>query len=285
MALRLTARVSVVAVLAAVPASAQAATIVPSAVGAGAVISPGATRNVALTCPANAVALNATVTRGAAGVTVLRSAPGEGAGQWRFRLTATRRQAVDVVVRCVRLELSPGLSHVRLAVQTRRRPGIAIAAGGSASAHLRCGPSWLATGYGVSARTAAVRIASAVPVRHGWNFRLENTGSRATVAGVAVRCLKKAVTANGGAARLDFRVARPVFTEAPKRGTNLFSRRCGASQFSLATGSVVDPRDDIQLVGSTPEGARGGRWGFRGARTGDRVRTSLVCLSRRGSFH
>lgn len=258
----------------------------PSSVTARAVIAAGATRSVSLSCPATAVALNAAVTRAAAGVTVLRSEPGDGTGQWRFRLTATRRRAVGMVLRCVRLQLPPGLSKVRLDVQTRRRPGIAIAAGSSAAAHLRCGPSWLATGYGVSARAASVRLASAVPVRHGWDFRLENTGSRATVAGVAVRCLRRTVTANrsGTAVRLGFRVARPVFAEAPERGTSSFVRRCGASQFSVATGSVVDPLDSIQLVGSRPAGPRGGSWTFRGARTGDRVRTSLVCLSRRGSF-
>jgi len=39
-----------------------------------------------------------------------------------------------------------------------------------------------------------------------------------------------------------------------------------------------------KLAGSAPAGPRAGRWTFRSASAGDRVETSLVCLSRRGRF-
>jgi hypothetical protein len=250
MPLRLAVRFSVFAALLTLPAAAQAADVVrPSSVTARQVVPEGGASTVRLHCPPRAVALNAAVTRKGAGVEVRRSVPGADAGDWRFRLAdlpGAGSRRVSTVLRCVRLALPSGVSGTRLDVKTRRRPGFAIPAGGTTAVRLRCGRAWVATGYGLEAGSD-VRLASVVPVPHGWNFRVENTGNAPTTAGVSVRCLRHTVTARGGGAVLRFRASRPAFRHTiTQNGTVTVLYRCGAGRFSLAAGGSVDPLRPIE---------------------------------------
>lgn len=290
MPFRLAAQVSVLAALATVPAGAQAANVVrTTSITASTVVSAGGASTGKLECPSPWVALNGAVTRMGTGITLRRSRPGTEAGDWGFRFVAdgSARRRVSTMLRCVRLELPEGVSGTRLAVMTRRRPGVSIPAGGTAAVRLRCGPAWVATGHGFSERRGTVRLASVVPSEHGWDFVLENTGSTGALADVSARCLRQTVsaTSGGGATELRFRVARlfRLNTLGTDR-TPTFSHRCGGNQFSLATGSVVDPLATIELAASGPLRAGWGRWNFRQASGGDSVRTFLVCLARGTGF-
>ena len=277
--------------MAVLPASAQAAGAVrPSSVSAHTVVPAGGTRTVTLTCPRLAVALNAAVTRRGAGVTVQRSRPGWHAGDWRFRLVAARgagARGATMVLRCVRLQLADGLSGARLVVNTAHQR-VSVPARGTAPAEVRCLPGWVGTGYALAGgRRGLIRLATVEPTAHGWTFLLENTGASRANATVHGRCLKRVVTArgDGGTVRLRFGVARRASRNAVGPGdARTVVHRCRQSEFSLATGSIVDALDSIELAGSGPAGPRAGRWTFRNASAGDRVDTQLVCLSRRGGF-
>jgi hypothetical protein len=286
MLLRLGASISVVAALIALPAGASAASAVrPTSVSGTETLTAG-THTLSLQCPAPSVALNAAVIRKSPGVTVRRSIPGSGAGNWRFRVeVANAGSRVRSVLRCVRLELPAGVSGARLDVKTSRQPGVGIPAGEATEVAVRCGSAWVATGYGLDAGPSGnVRLASIVPVRHGWNFVLENVGASDTTAGVKARCLRRTVR-TAGTAELRFDITRPSRgTILGVNGTPTLSQACGGGRFSLATGSIVDPRDAIALSTSGPTRQRLGRWTFRNASGGDRVRTFLVCLSRSSGF-
>jgi hypothetical protein len=290
MALRFTVRLSILVVIAALPASAHAASAVrPSSVTAQTVVPAGGARTVTLTCPRLAVALNAAVTRRGAAVTVQRSRPGRSADDWSFRLVAARgggSRAATLVLRCVRLHLAKGLSGARLVVNTAHQ-SVSILAHGTMLAPVRCAPGFVGTGYALAGGRGVVRLATVEPTAHGWNFLLENTGAGRANATVYGRCLKRVVTArgDGGSRSLRFGVARRAFRDAVGPGAaRTVVRRCRPSEFSLATGSIVDALESIELAGSAPAGPRAGRWTFRNAGRGDRVDTSLVCLSRRGAF-
>jgi hypothetical protein len=291
MALRFTVRLSILVVIAALPASAQAASAVrPSSVSAQTVVPAGGTRTVTLTCPRLAVALNAAVTRKGAGVTVQRSRPGDDADDWSFKLIAARgagARGATMVLRCVRLQLADGLSGTRLVVNTAHQ-SVSIPARGSVATPVRCSPGWVGTGYALAGgRRGVVRLATVEPTAHGWSFLLENTGAARANATVHGRCLKRTVTArgDGGPVSLRFGVARRAFRNTVGPGAaRTVVHRCRPSEFSLATGSIVDALDSIELAGSAPAGPRAGRWTFSNASRGDVANTSLVCLSRRGAF-
>lgn len=288
---RLAAALSVLAVLAVAPAGAHAANVIrTTSVTASAVVPPGSTSTGRLECPSPWVALSGAVTSKGTGVTRASSSPGSGASDWRFRFAAdsSARRTVRTVLRCVRLDVPSGVSGARLSVQTRRRLNLEVPVGGTASVAVRCGGrAWVATGYGFADRTGSVRLASVVPAAHGWRFVLENVGAAAALADVSARCLKQTVTADvgGGSAQLRFRLSRPAQenTVGPNRAR--FAHRCGANQFSLATGSVVDPAATIELADSGPTRPGWGRWTFREASGGERVRTFLVCLARGSAFN
>jgi hypothetical protein len=227
------------------------------------------------------------VIRKSAGVTVRRSIPGSGAGNWRFKVhVANGGSRVRSMLRCVRLDVPAGVSGVRLEVNTRKEPGVSVPVGGATEVAVRCGSAWVATGYGLDAgASGSLRLASVVPVAHGWNFVIENVGSARVTAGVSARCLRRRV-GTSGSSELRFGITRPsrghvVGTDS----TPTFSRGCGTGRFSLATGSIVDPRDTIELSTSGPTRPASGRWTFTQASSGDRVRTFLVCLSRRSEFN
>jgi hypothetical protein len=278
--------------LLAVPASALAADVVaPSSVAGSTTVPAGGSSTLTLRCPASAVALNAAVTRRGAGVTVRRSIPGAGSGDWRFRLAAAagaRNRGVHAVLRCVRLALPAGVSGARLVVSTSRPPSIPVPAGFSPPIDVSCARGFTATGYGLDRGVSRdVTVASAVPSARGWSFRLENTGASSANARLSVRCLKRVVNARRGGSptSLSFRVTRREFSNRVGPGTrSRFSHSCRQSEFSAATGSIVDPAADIELGGSHPTRSRGGRWTFARVSAGDRVRSSLVCLSRRTQF-
>jgi hypothetical protein len=286
MPLRAAASISVVAALIAVPAGAQAASVVrPTSVSGTHTLTAG-THTLNLQCPSPSVALNAAVIRKSPGVAVRRSIPGDRAGNWRFRVeVANGGSRVRSVLRCVRLDVPAGVSGARLEVKSSRQPGVGIPASGATEVAVRCGSAWVATGYGLDAGASGnVRLASVVPVAHGWNFVLENVGSAPVTAGVSARCLRRTVSA-AGPAELRFGVTRPA--RGNTLGTNstpTLSHSCGAGRFSLATGSIVDPRDPIELAAAGPVRSQRGRWTFRNASGGDRVRTFLVCLSRSSGF-
>jgi hypothetical protein len=284
MPLRRAARITLVLTLLAVPASAHAQVIRPSSVIAGTAVPAGGSRALTLNCPGSSVALNAAVIRQGAGAIVRRSVPGGGAADWTFRLGAepgARRRGVRAVLRCVRLKVPSGVSGARLAVKTRTRMVGTIAPGASASRRVGCGPAWIATGYGAThGRGGDVRVTAAVPSTSGWSLRLENTGSRAALTHIAVRCLRREVAANrnGGATTLRFGVVRrSVVNEVPAGQRNVRSS-CRQRQFSLATGVSFDWRDDIVMLGGRPSGARGGLWSFRQSGGPQTVRSTLVCL-------
>ena len=273
--------------LLAVPGSALAAdVVVPSSVVGATTVPAGWASTLTLRCPATAVALNAAVTNHDPGVTVRRSTPGTKAGTWSFRLRGEGGGGgVRAVVRCVQLQLPVGVSGVRLDVSTRRPP-VVVPAGGTTTARVRCGAAWAGTGYGFDPGTRGdTRLVSVVPRAHGWDFIIHNDGATAATAGVSVRCLRQTVTSTGG--RLRFGVARLLFSSLVGRmpGTSgTFTESCGARQFSLATGYVVDSVDGVQLRLTHPEGRRAGRFRFRGAENDDVVTTYLVCLGRRAQF-
>jgi hypothetical protein len=286
MPLRLAVSISVIAALIALPAGAHAANVVrPTSVSGTDTLTAG-THTLHLRCPSPSVALNGAVVRKSPGVSVRRSIPGGGAGNWRFRVSvANGGSRVRSVLRCVRLDLPAGLPGARLEVRTRTQLGVAVPAGGAAEVAVRCGSAWVATGYGFAAGASGnVRLASVVPVAHGWNFVLENVGSTPVTAGVSARCLRRKVR-SAGSAELRFGVTRP--SRANTLGTDstpTLSQGCGPGRFSLATGSIVDPRDAIELATSGPVRSQRGRWTFRQAGGGDSVRTFLVCLSRSTGF-
>ena len=273
--------------LLAMPASALAAdVVVPSSVAGTTTVPAGGSSTLKLRCPATAVALNAAVTNHDPGVTVRRSIPGTKAGTWSFRLRGEGGGGgVRAVVRCVQLQLPVGVSGVRLDVSTRRPP-VVVPAGGTTTARVRCGAAWVGTGYGFDPGTREdARLVSVVPSAHGWDFTVHNDGAAAATARVSVRCLRKTVTSTAGRRR--FGVARLVFSSLVGRmpeTSGTFTESCGARQFSLATGYVVDSVDGVQLRLTHPEGRRAGRFRFRGAENDDVVTTYLVCLGRRAQF-
>ena len=286
---RLAASLAVLALFAVAPAGAQAANAIrTTSVTASAIVPSGGTSTSRLECPSPWVALSGAVTSRGTGVTVRSSRPGSGAADWRFRFAAdtSDQRRVRTVLRCVRLEVPAGISGARLNVRTQRQFDVRVPVGGTASVGVRCGSrAWVATGYGYADPSGNVRLASVVPGAHGWRFVLENVGSADAQAELSARCLRQTVTA--GSAQLRFQVRRPsfigIFATAPITPTA--SSRCRSGQFSLATGSEVDPSDTIELASTGPSGRRGGLWRFRQISPGDQFRGHLVCLARGSGFH
>ena len=277
-------------VLAAPGTAVAADTVQPSSVGGSVTVPPGATRALTLRCPTRAVALNAAVSRRGSGVTVRRSLPGNDASSWSFRASseASGPRRLGAIIRCVRLALPSGVSGVQLMVATRRPPAVAIPPGASTSLDVRCARGWIPTGYGIGAGAAAadVRVANAFPDQREWSFTLENTGSDAARASVHVRCLRRVVGGRrgGSATTLRFEASNPFFTDQVGPGSSSFSHACASRQFSVATGIVLDPADDIVMRDSHPSGPREGVWRLRQASGTEAVDSKLVCLGRRQHF-
>jgi hypothetical protein len=280
-------RLSILISLVAVPADALGASAVRTSSVTGRIVVPdGRSTTMRLHCPAGAVALNAAITRRGGGVVVERSVPGGEGGDWGFRVapSGAGSRSVSAVLRCVSLRLPDGLTRARLIVTTRNRDGMALAPGATATRRLGCGRAWTATGYALRGGEG-IRLAAVEPDAHGWRFTLENTGSTTARAGVSARCLRTTVPATGPgtSAEMTFGVTRSARSNTLGPGSSTFRRSCGR-RFSLATGSIVDPAASINLAVSSPAGPGGGRWTFRNASGGDRVRSFLVCLSRASRF-
>jgi hypothetical protein len=290
MLLRRAARISLAVVLLALPASAQAQVVRPSAVNAGTEVPAGGTTTLTLRCPGAAVAIGAAVTRQGSGVTVQRSIPGSGAADWRFRASAaagSQRRGLRAQLRCVQLKQPDGVTGARLLVKTRMRPLGRVAPASPIARRLGCGRGWLATGYGVGhGASGDVRVAEAVPDAGGWRFRLENTGRAGANAQVSVRCLKRDVVARlgGAATTLRFQVTRSEVENQVPAGNRVVRSSCRSGQFSVSAGVSFDWRDDIALGTIRPSGSRGGLWTFRQAGTAEPVRSQLVCLGLRSRF-
>jgi hypothetical protein len=290
MLLRIPLLLSAVALVLALPAAGHAAIVTPTAVSAETTVPAGGTRVLTLSCPAPSVALSAAVTRLGRAARLRRSTPGTNAADWRLRFAAGRgaSRRVEAELRCVRLRLPSGVSGAGLEIRTRSADGVRIAPGESEALDLGCGAGYAATGYGIDrGRRGDVRVAAAVPRARGWRFELENVGSAAARAGVSVRCLKREVDARreGERVELHFDVVRRRFEDVVvQRGRVSFIHSCRRGQWSVATGSEVDPLDAIALVRSAAAGARSASWTFARARSGDDVTNHLVCLGRGSRF-
>ena len=284
---------SVLLALIALPADALAAGAVrPSSVTGSLIVPAGRPSTISLHCPPGAVALNGAITRRGDGVVVRRSIPGEGSGDWAFRVArdGAGSRSVSAVLRCVALRLPDGLSHARLDVRSRSRSGIELAPGAKRFVRVGCGRNWTATGYALSDGSGRVRLPEAAPEAHEWRFTLENTGTSTALAGLSVRCLRPGVTATrsgGGSAELRFGVTRPSFEHAfpagPSRRTA--SGGCGGTRFSVAAGLQLDPADPFEVITAGPRRAGGARWTFRNVSAGDAFRGYVVCLARNSAFH
>ena len=115
---------------------------------------------------------------------------------------------------------------------------------------------------------------------------MRTRSSTPATARVSARCLRQTVTSSRGG-RLRFDVARLVFSNLIGRmpgSAGTFTESCARSQFSLATGYVVDQTSEVQLRLTHPEGRRAGRFRFRRADSDDVVTTFLVCINRRTQF-
>jgi hypothetical protein len=289
MRLCLAACAALILVLLVAPGAAFAAdTVRPSYEGETVSVPGNGSAALTLRCPGSSVALNAAVSRRGSGVTVRRSLPGTDAASWSFRASnaASGPRRLSALIRCVRLAVPSGVSGVRLTVATRRPPGFAIPAGGTADADVRCAPGFVPTGYGLQAGADAgnVHVTRAVPSARAWSFTLENTGAAAADASLQVRCLRQTVNARRGGAptSLRFRVSRPSFENSGIPTGDGFTHRCARRQFSLAAGVSFDPRADIVLDESFAASERFGVWLFRRSQTSETIRSSIVCL-RRGS--
>jgi hypothetical protein len=281
MPIRTALGLSILIALLSFPADALAAGTVRTSSVTGRLVVAARPTTMSLHCPAGAVALNAAVTRQGRGVVVQRSVPGKDSGGWSFRVApgGAGSRSVSAVLRCVSLRLPNGLTNARLNITTRSKGGMVLAPGATTTATLDCGRAWTATGYAL--RGAGIRLADVVPGAHGWRFTLENIGSSTARAAVSARCLRSNVTAttsSGGTSAMSFAVSRPAQSNTLGPNAVTFRHSCGG-RFSLATGSSVDPAASIELAVSSPAGPADGRWTFRHASGGDRVRSYLVCLS------
>jgi hypothetical protein len=285
MPLRIAVCACLFVVLSALPAAAQAAdTVRPSSVTRSVTVPGGSARNFTLECPSPGVALSGAASRRDAGLTLRRSTPGSGPGDWHFRLAADADRVIHratLVLRCVRLGPPTAVLGTRLDVKTTKRPGITIGAGEAVAARALCGRAWLATGYGLQGGSRSLRLDSVEPLAHGWDFTLVNTASRPIRVGVSSRCLKQTVSSQRG--ELRFQASRPSRHNAfgPGRVHSL-GHSCGSGLFSLATGSTLDPAATFELAASGPVRTTRGRWTFRNGSGG--VTTHLICLSRASRF-
>jgi hypothetical protein len=271
--------------LAAFPAAAQASDVIkPSSVSRSATVAGGAIRTLELSCPAPAIALNATASRLPAGAAVRRSFPSAGVLGWSLELAAAEsaaRQRLSASIRCLRLELPSGVRDVSLDAETRRSAGVQLPAGSARRTSVRCERGYTPTGYGVDTGGAQVRLAAALANTRGWSFRLANAGGAAAQASVSIRCVRARTEGLRRGAPVSLRLAmrRASFTDSVQAGRPV-RHSCRAGEFSVATG--VSLASGIELQSAQPTGTRGGLWKFRGGR--GRVETQLLCLARDSTF-
>ena len=278
-------RILLAAALAAFPAAAEASDVIqPSTVSRSATIAGGATRTLALSCRAPAIALNATASGLPAGAELRRSSPSTGVLGWSLELAAAEtaaRQRLGASIRCLRLELPTGVRDVSLGAATRRTPAVLVPAGATRRTSVRCERGYIPTGYGIDRGGAQLRLAGAFASARGWSFRLANPGGAAAEASVVIRCLRAKVEGLRSGAPVSLRVEtrRASFTDNAAAGRSL-RHSCRTGEFSVATGFSLAA--GVELESAQPTGTRGGLWRFRGS--GGRVETQLLCLARDSTF-
>jgi hypothetical protein len=249
-------------------------------------------------CPRAATALAGAIRDTSTGVSARELQP-TGADRWTFRFTALKgvpSPNAAAQVRCLRLKPKAGVRHWKVTNTTGSRT-VRVGALSTRRVEVRCASGYVATGYGVAQSAGGpekpfpageIRLASAVPSRSGFTFRLENTGGDPQRVTAQVRCLGRKATAKhgGGTVTQTFVVNRPRFTDQVRSGgRRLLHHRCPLGYYGLATGVSLSERDDIFLTGSHPNGPRGGLWRFNHpSGKPQRVRTYLTCLSLRTEF-
>jgi hypothetical protein len=268
------------ALLAALPAAALA-TPAPSKVSAVASVSATGVSKATMRCPNNGVPLSGYVSSLSGGAFPRDSVPG-GIHGWSFNLTSTGGSGhARVGLRCLRMKLPKGVSSVHTKIFTRKLT-LHPAPGSSAKGSASCRSGYLPTGYGFD-RSATTELAShlqltsAAPGKHGWSFRVRNTGASSQPATIHLRCLgSRATAANGMSER--FKLHQE--SDSGTVGTGALGLRCPSGNFSLAAGYSVPAGDDISVTTAAPRGTRSGRVSFRNpSGPKQRVHTYLSCLS------
>lgn len=258
----------------------------PGSVERTVTLAAGEERDLSLACAGTGVALNAALTRRASGVEVRDSRPGSGGRGWRLTLVGSTGGRATAILRCVGADLPAGVSDVELRVASETPPAVTVPPLSTRRLEVACPAGYLPTGYGLDrGSTGVIRVAAAVPGSRGWTFRLENTDDAAASAAARIRCLRRVAGGrrDGERTALTFRIARRVFGDRVA-GSASVAHRCRSSEFSLATGSTLDPAGGLVLTRSHPTGDRGGRWGFASGTGTQAVKTQLLCLDRRSVF-
>lgn len=258
----------------------------PSSVKRTVTVAAGEERPLSLACPGTGVALNATLTRQAPGVALRDSRPGSGARGWRMTLVGSTGGRATATLRCVGMDLPAGVSGVELRVASETPPPVTLPPLSTRRLEVACPAGYLPTGYGLDrGSTGVVRVAAAVPGSRGWTFRLENTDDAEAGAAARIRCLRRMAAGrqDGERIALSFGIARRAFDDRVD-GSGSVVHRCRPSEFSVATGSALDPAGGLVLTRSHPSGERGGRWAFAAGTGTQAVKTQLLCLDRRSVF-
>jgi hypothetical protein len=284
------------AVLAAAPAA--LAHPAPFAVTKTVKVATSGVTTLTVRCPHEATALAGAVVSTSTGVTAGDSQPTE-SDRWVFRFTAlagSSKPRATAQVRCLRLDPEAGVRHWKVGNFTGSRT-VKVAALSSRKVRVRCQSGYLATGYGIAQSAGGpgqalpsgdVRVASAVPARASFTFRLENTGGDTQTVDARVRCLARQASAkrSGQTVMQTFAVDRAGFSDTVSSGgTRRLGHRCPGGHYSLAAGLSLSANDDIFLTNAHPAGRRAGTWIFNHP-AGQRqpVRTFLTCLSLQTSF-
>jgi hypothetical protein len=283
-------------VLAAAPAA--LAHPAPFAVTKGVKVSTSGATTLTVRCPHEATALAGAVVSTSSGVTAGDSEPAR-SDRWVFRFTALAGSAnprARAQVRCLRLKPGPGVRHWSVGNVTGSRD-VKVPALSSRKVTVRCVPGYLATGYGIAQSaggpeqglpSGSIRVASAVPHRSSFTFRLENTGADQQRVTARIRCLGRTASAkrNGATVVQRFAVDRAGFSQAVSSGgVRHVAHRCPRGHYALAAGLSLSAKDDIFLTNARPSGGRGGRWSFNHpAGKPQQVSTYLTCLSLATSF-
>jgi hypothetical protein len=268
------------ALLAALPAAALA-TPAPSKGSAVVKVSATGVSKATVRCPNNGVPLSGYVSSLSGGAFARDSVPG-GIHGWNFNFTSTGGSGhAHVGLRCLRMKLPKGVNNVHTKIFTRKLT-LHPAPGSSAKGSASCKSGYLPTGYGFdrSATTepaSRLQLTSAVPGKHGWSFRVRNTGTSSQPATLHVRCLGSRATAGNG---MSERFKLHQESDSGTVGTGALGLRCPAGNFSLSAGYSVPAGDDISVTTAVPRGARSGRVSFRNpSGPKQRVHTYLTCLS------
>lgn len=279
-------------------ASAAVAHPAPFSVTKTAKVGTSGVTSLTVRCPDEATALAGAVVSTSSGVTPGNSEPTL-SDRWVFRFTAlvgSAKPRATAQVRCLRLNPGPGVRRWKVGNFTGSRT-VKVAALSTRTVRVRCVSGYLATGYGIAQSAGGneqplpsgdVRVASAVPSRSSFTFRLENTGGDTQQVTARVRCLGRTSSGKRGGATVmqRFVIERAGFADrVSSGGSRRLSHRCPRGHYSLTAGLRLSASDDIFLTRAHPAGPRAGTWRFNHPAGGRQlVRTYLSCLSLRTEF-